>query len=144
MRIIKQADSGWTTSYHHMWNRAEHGTGEFRSGYSFDCDASGNVDVSKLQPPARDAYEQLTATSAVDGHPFHCLGVEKIDHHYRIPAVGACNRCDKPVTLSGFTNTCDCGADYNSAGQELAPRSQWGEETGETADDILRGEAWDD
>lgn len=24
-----------------------------------------------------------------------------------------------------------CGKEYNSAGQSLAPRSQWGEETGE-------------
>jgi hypothetical protein len=27
------------------------------------------------------------------------------------------------------------------SGQRLAPRSQWGEETGETADDILNAEA---
>jgi len=45
------------------------------------------------------------------------------------------------VTCSGFTNTCRCGADYNMSGQQLAPRSQWGEETGETADDILNAEA---
>jgi len=56
-------------------------------------------------------------------------------------AVGRCNHCARHVTLSGFTNTCECGADYNMAGQRLAPRSQWGEETGETADDILRAEA---
>lgn len=31
-----------------------------------------------------------------------------------------------------FTSTCDkCDKDYNSSGQELAPREQWGEETGE-------------
>ncbi len=35
--------------------------------------------------------------------------------------------------------TCDrCGADYNSSGQMLADRSQWGEETGESLADILR------
>jgi hypothetical protein len=45
--------------------------------------------------------------------------------------------CGREVVCSGFTNTCDCGADYNFSGQHLAPRSQWGEETGETADDIL-------
>ena len=45
------------------------------------------------------------------------------------------------MTCSGFTNTCLCGADYNMSGQRLAPRSQWGEETGETADDILNAEA---
>jgi len=31
-----------------------------------------------------------------------------------------------------FTTTCDsCEADYNQSGHRLAPRSQWGEETGE-------------
>jgi len=39
--------------------------------------------------------------------------------------------CGQFVTCEHFTNTCECGADYNHAGQRLAPRSQWGEETGE-------------
>lgn len=45
--------------------------------------------------------------------------------------------CGQEVRCSGFTNTCDCGRDYNWAGQLLAPRSQWGEETGECLSDIL-------
>lgn len=49
--------------------------------------------------------------------------------------------CGHRVYLGGFTNTCECGAEYNSAGQRLAPRSCWGEETGETADEVLRAEA---
>jgi hypothetical protein len=53
-------------------------------------------------------------------------------------AVGECVCCGAHVTLIGFTNTCPCGADYNSAGQHLAPREQWGEETGEHIADILR------
>lgn len=40
--------------------------------------------------------------------------------------------CGVELVCDSFTNTCDhCGADYNFAGQQLAPRSQWGEETGE-------------
>lgn len=50
-------------------------------------------------------------------------------------------RCGRKVYCDGFTNTCDCGRDYNWNGTLLAPRSQWGEETGETADDILMAEA---
>lgn len=46
--------------------------------------------------------------------------------------------CGKAVGLDGFTNECECGRDYNSSGQLLAPRSQWGEETGEHPADILR------
>ena len=54
-------------------------------------------------------------------------------------AIIECNRCKRHVELDYrcFTITCECGADYNSSGQELAPRSQWGAETGETAEDIL-------
>lgn len=40
--------------------------------------------------------------------------------------------CRKKVYCHHFTNTCSCGKDYNQNGSELAPRSQWGEETGET------------
>ena len=32
-----------------------------------------------------------------------------------------------------------CGRSFNTAGQELAPRSQWGGETGESAADYYRG-----
>ena len=46
--------------------------------------------------------------------------------------------CGEKLQCSGFTNTCPtCGADYNNSGQRLAPREQWGEETGETVEDIL-------
>jgi hypothetical protein len=46
--------------------------------------------------------------------------------------------CGEPLECSGFTNTCPtCGADYNWTGQRLAPRSQWGEETGESLADIM-------
>jgi len=60
-----------------------------------------------------------------------------------------CPKCDGKLTLTikcscgqwvvcgGFTNTCDCGADFNWSGQQLAARSQWGEETGESAEDII-------
>ena len=54
------------------------------------------------------------------------------------PAIGVCECCGREVELFGFTNSCDCGADYNSGGQRLAERSQWGEETGESLGDILR------
>jgi len=49
--------------------------------------------------------------------------------------------CGRTVACEGFTNTCECGADYNWAGQRLEPRACWGEETGETAADILMAEA---
>ena len=57
---------------------------------------------------------------------------------YVEPAVLRCD-CGHNLQLYAFTNTCErCGRDYNSSGQGLAPRSQWGEETGESLGDILR------
>ena len=50
--------------------------------------------------------------------------------------------CGQSVECRSFTNTCGgCRADYNMSGQLLASRSQWGEETGESADDVLNAEA---
>lgn len=140
MRIIKQSERGVSVSYHRLFNEAQYGAARFRGGYGFECDASGNVDVSKLQPPARDAWQQLMRDCTVDGRKYIDLGIDRREQSYYLAAVGECIRCNRPVELSHFTNTCECGADYNMSGQVLAPRSQWGEETGETADDILRGD----
>jgi hypothetical protein len=61
-------------------------------------------------------------------------------NHYRHPReVDVRCDCGALVTCSGFTTTCDqCGVDYNWNGDRLASRSQWGEETGESYDDIVR------
>ena len=44
--------------------------------------------------------------------------------------------CGASVALwSSWANHCDgnfCDQEYNGSGQALSPRSQWGEETGET------------
>lgn len=46
--------------------------------------------------------------------------------------------CGDELLCTGFTNTCPhCGDDYNMSGDLLAPRDQWGEETGESVADIL-------
>lgn len=51
-----------------------------------------------------------------------------------------CNHCNEEVILTnGFTNTCICGTDYNGLGEELAPREQWGWETGENLVDMYNG-----
>lgn len=49
------------------------------------------------------------------------------------PAIGECNNCQHSVELSsGWANQCEvCGTEYNGSGQELRPRCEWGEETGE-------------
>ncbi len=55
-----------------------------------------------------------------------------------VPGTMEVKCCGSWILCDRFTNTCDqCHRDYNSSGQLLGDRSQWGEETGETAADIL-------
>lgn len=42
-----------------------------------------------------------------------------------------CKCGNKVELLSGWANECSCGIEFNGFGQELAPRGQWGSETGE-------------
>lgn len=65
-----------------------------------------------------------------------CQNCEGQGCRYCTPKVITCD-CGREVDCSGFTNNCECGADYNWNGTRLASRSQWGEETGETAADIM-------
>ena len=91
------------------------------SGYMFDCDAYGNL----KEPDKAEAVEQL------EKDPVFKKRIIDFSKDFPTPAVGRCD-CGAKVTLAAFTNTCHkCGADYNQSGQRLAPRSQWGEETGE-------------
>lgn len=52
-------------------------------------------------------------------------------------------KCDCGIELEmdrpGADIHCDCGRSYTSSGQLLAPREQWGEETGESASDYDQG-----
>lgn len=58
------------------------------------------------------------------------------DHHNDVPGLMKCD-CGAEIEMvrPGADLHCECGRDYNSGGQLLAPRSQWGEETSETAAD---------
>lgn len=102
------------------------------AGFSFPCDELGSVIIRGMSP---GALKNLVLCRSGE-HDVTCQGVKKHVHIYMQPALGLCD-CGEEVSLSGFTNTCDCGADYNKSGQRLAPREQWGEETGEHISDIL-------
>ncbi|MFJ8247337.1 hypothetical protein [Peribacillus asahii] len=44
-----------------------------------------------------------------------------------------CEECGSKVELySSWANECSCGTEYNGFGQRLAPREEWGYETGES------------
>jgi hypothetical protein len=101
-------------------------------GFSFDCDKSGNV-FPLTNPAAQENYDKCKSGE----YDVEFVGVQDFSYTYWTPKIGKCS-CGKEVELSHFTNTCDCGRDYNSGGWLLAPRSQWGEETGEHISDIMR------
>jgi len=100
--------------------------------YTFDCDEHGTVIIERLPPEGINNF--INCTNKI--HNVKDGRVVKYHRTWSTPPVGLCD-CGKEIELDHFTNTCDCGADYNSAGQLLAPRSQWGEETGESLSDIL-------
>tara|TARA_Y100000310_G_scaffold344035_2_gene454682 strand:- start:777 stop:1184 length:408 start_codon:yes stop_codon:yes gene_type:complete len=127
MKIIKNRKRVEVVSYGLQWDGPE------GSGYSFDCDRDGVVDESALQPAGLENY-RLCRAGLMEG----CKGpeVQTYQHTYTDHAVGQCI-CGKEVTLSNYTNTCECGTDYSIAGQRLAPREQWGWDTGESVSDIL-------
>jgi hypothetical protein len=125
MRIIRHSSVEDCVSLSRVFERV----GEPRCGFSFPCDAAGNVEPKNEAAAANLAL--ALAGRDKDGTPLRDLGVERLEWSYRVPAVGECD-CGAEVELANFTNTCDaCGADFNSAGQRLAPRECWGEETGE-------------
>jgi hypothetical protein len=107
--------------------------GDPGSGYSFECDKDGNVDESKLHPCAVSNLHSCLCGEFKLEEPY----VQKHESFYTEPCIGKCDACDEQVYLTHFTNTCDCGADYNMSGQRLAPREQWGEETGEHWSDCI-------
>lgn len=73
-------------------------------------------------------YATITRSSSLDGRPVEVQ-------------VKVIRCCGDEVWCDSFTNTCPtCHTDFNSAGQELAPRWQWGEETGEDYRDLLVGD----
>lgn len=102
-------------------------------GYAFECTEAG-----ELLPFTCDAAKASYARVIASPDKFVPKGIDRREHRYNVPSVILCDRCDREVILDGFTNTCDCGADYSMSGQILAPRSQWAEEAGESLSDILR------
>lgn len=102
------------------------------AGFSFPCNEDG-----KLLLPMNDVTLDNYCKCVAGVHDVTCEGVRKDVRRWTEPAVGQCE-CGHSVELAEFTNTCAvCGRDYNMSGQRLAPRSQWGEETGESLGDIL-------
>ena len=105
------------------------------SGYSFECDAQGDI-AEALHPAGVANFKACLAGVNENGEKIRDDGVRECHDRIIHDRIGKCV-CGCEVSLSHFTNTCDgCQRDYNMSGQELAPRSQWGCETGEDYSDI--------
>jgi len=114
-------------------------------GFAFPCDADGKVLLDKLPEPARENYHACLA-GAVGGTPVVDQGVRAMHQTVHEPAVVRCE-CGKRVTIHRHSwmgaGECErCHRWYNTAGQELNPPAQWGEETGETFSDLLQEPDW--
>jgi hypothetical protein len=95
-------------------------------GFAFPCHKDGTPITFRCKEAEENFRKCLDGT-----HNVIDAGVRITEYSVRERAVGECDLCKRDVYLDSFTNTCDCGADYNMSGQRLAPREQWGEETGE-------------
>lgn len=101
-------------------------------GFSFECDEHGVVDPSKLHPSSILHFKEcLTGENNTIYQ-----GIQKEVQKYTEYAKLQCY-CGNIIDLACFTNACECGLDYNINGDLLAPREQWGEETGESWIDIM-------
>lgn len=95
------------------------------SGYSFSCTKTGKL--IDIKPEGKANYMKCLRGEydVID------CGIQRNSHSYTEPAVICCEHCGHHLEIPDFTNTCECGADYNGWGQRLAAREQWGCETGE-------------
>jgi hypothetical protein len=108
-------------------------------GFAFPSDERGEVDLEQLKPEGLINYR-----GCIDGsYDVIDDGPVKYEWEVKRPGILKCE-CGEEVEFHEFTNTCDkCGRDYDYNGRLLAPRSQWGEETGETWQEIM-GIGWRD
>ena len=132
MKIIQHREHKTSVSYSQEFRWK----GESKhNGFGFPCNDKGEIDFDALPNAALNNLSKILFGEYNDRIQYD--GIEKYEHSYNEPAIGKCD-CGCEVILDGFTNTCHCGRDYNMSGQQLADRSQWGEETGEDLSDILR------
>jgi hypothetical protein len=118
----------------HYWQRRFWYAHNPDAGFSFACTETGKL--LNMNPDAERNFQDCL-TGFVGGQQVNDEGIVRHACGYWESAIGICDNCGADVELDGFTCTCECGADYNSSGQRLGPRENWGEETGESLSDIL-------
>lgn len=126
MKIIQQRERIEKTVYMRTFEYLNTPEGSHH-GFAFDCDKDGNL----------FGYHENYSKCLSGEIKVRDTGIETRTYTYTDPRIGECE-CGEHVYLEHFTNTCGCGRDYNMSGDELAPREQWGDDTGENLSDILR------
>ena len=95
------------------------------SGFSFPCDANGNVNISNLNPCAARNLNECMA------HPEKFQDFAKVEtNRWRVsdPAHGTCECGEEVYLYDEYMGACECpncGRWYNLFGQELNPPSSW-------------------
>ena len=98
------------------------------SGFSYDCDENGVVNIAKLAP---EGVRSLRDCKAGVGTSFEAPVVETREHTWTDPAVLECG-CGQHVSLDdAMDNICKCGKIYNMSGQEMVAASWDCDEQGE-------------
>lgn len=130
--IIKEAE--WIEEHiHEIVYTWKDDTG---AGYAFPCDHQGNIDRSSMNSAALANLEFCETDGGKELYgPFH----ETRTHRWREHAIMRCSCGAEVVLAMSLTNPCGCGREYNASGQLLAPRCQWGWDTGETEAEIMAG-----
>lgn len=110
------------------YNQSFSYTDEPGAGYSIPCFKDGS-----LTPKNQKTFDYVKLQDNLIYN-----GILERTRSFNEPGSIKCV-CGEEVWLGNImTNTCEkCGRDYNIGGQLLAPRYQWGEETGETLSEIL-------
>lgn len=124
-KIIKKGERITKVYYERCWHDKPN------CGFGFPCDENGEVFISELEELGLKNY-----LACINGKFPHLKdrGAVRYEHSYWEPAILKCD-CGRELQLDSCAipdyNRCECGRGYNNSGQELAPPSQWGEETGE-------------
>jgi|KBSMisStandDraft_5_1062788.scaffolds.fasta_scaffold1416361_2 hypothetical protein len=129
MKILSQRRVEITTYWTREFDQKQgHG-----SGFGFPCAENGAIYFDELAPAAINSLAFVTANP-----DYIDRGAIEHTRQTTHPAIGQCDGCMRTVVLDSGTNGCQCGLEYNSFGQRLAPRDQWGEETNEHPSDVAR------
>ena len=114
--ITKKIERQYVERYE--YNREFSKKSDPNCGFSFTCDKDGNI--FNLDDP----YRAENFRKATESGEYVDEGIVKRDISYYIPAMGICE-CGRKVQLSHSRNTCECGLEYNSFGQDLSPSEEY-------------------